>query len=567
MKIKLPKDIVGVKFPRICTIDMNDFDIDLFLPSLFFTILAQGRGKARRTNDPKAINQFINALAQHSALDGFSDLEGRRVLERLVRTALITTGGVGRYRIEEQITSIVPFSILAHKPGFPVAGGRQRGVDTFIYQALRERLGADDELRKFVKMVFGRGVIIESIPELGGAYDGETRLDTLTRLSIAFLDGFQNTRPGITREKNVSSPCPALTKELATDLLRYLFEYHTTMPIQAFTQHLLVLINFELFNYTLKLVNAVNELVQHPDRLPNAMLDKAEASPPQLYLDFTESSGGYSQEMAKACVRRDIETYQQFLSSNLLLRLLDIYIEKLKRNPRYSSIIGDVLRPGISGAEFLQGLLILNNNPTLGLSIDAAAGFDEDRIRGENTSEGDDDLDSPHWLDALVNTAESNLERVVSLLVEGQKGDAVEHFVRWYWGVGGMKKPQGVLRGTAYSRKSWRYAPTNGLLAVFVQLAAVRLSPPTNRERGDQELQPIRLQDFLQFLERRFGILIDRPPSPFEGAEYVAAARENLRAMLRRLRQMGIFRDLSDDFTVQRLHPPYAGKELMMAEV
>ncbi len=97
--------------------------------------------------------------------------------------------------------------------------------------------------------------------------------------------------------------------------------------------------------------------------------------------------------------------------------------------------------------------------------------------------------------------------------------------------------------------------------------AAVRLSPPTNQERREQELHPIRLQDFLRFLEERFGILVDRPPSPFEGAEYVAAARENLRAMLRRLRQMGIFRDLSDDFTVQRLHPPYADKELMKAEV
>jgi hypothetical protein len=28
--------------------------------------------------------------------------------------------------------------------------------------------------------------------------------------------------------------------------------------------------------------------------------------------------------------------------------------------------------------------------------------------------------------------------------------------------------------------------------------------------------------------------------------------------MLRRLRQMGVFRDLSDDLTVQRLQPPYA---------
>lgn len=564
MKIKLPKDIVGVKFPRISTIDMNDFDIDLFLPSLFFTILSQGRGKARQTNDPQAIAKFIDALANQSDVAGFNDTEGRRVLERLVRTTLITTGSVGRSRVDEQITSIVPYTILAHKPGFPV-GSRQRGADTFIYQVLREHLGAEDALRSFVKTVFGRGVIIGSIAELGGTYDGETRLDTLTRLSIAFLKGFENTRPGSrSRENNAPSPCPSLTKELATDLLRYLFEYHTTMPTQAFTHHLLILINFELFNYTLKLVNAVNELIQHPDSLPEAMRDSAENSPPQLYLDFTESSN-HSQEMAKACVRRDIETYQQFLSSNLLLRQLNIYVEKL-RNPRYNSIIEGVLRPGISGAEYLQGLLWLKNHPTLILGIDAAASFDEDRIRKENMSE-DDDPEALSWLDDIVDTTESNLERVVSLLVESQKGNAIDHFVKWYWGVGGMKKPQGVLRGTTLSRKSWRYAPTNDLLAVFVQLAAVRLSLPSNQGQVDQELQPIRLQDFLQFLEKRFGILVDRPPSPFEGAEYIAAARENLRAMLRRLRQMGIFRDLSDDFTVQRLHPPYVGKEMIRAEV
>src|SRR5260370_35015817 len=106
MKIKLPKDIVGVKFPRIYTIDMNDFDIDLFLPSLFFTILAQGRGKARRTNDPKAIAQFINALAQHPALEGFSDLEGQRILDRLVGPTLITQGGEGLNLIRCEITRI-----------------------------------------------------------------------------------------------------------------------------------------------------------------------------------------------------------------------------------------------------------------------------------------------------------------------------------------------------------------------------------------------------------------------------------------------------------------------------
>jgi len=200
-------------------------------------------------------------------------------------------------------------------------------------------------------------------------------------------------------------------------------------------------------------------------------------------------------------------------------------------------------------------------------NIDATASFDEDRIRKENMNEGEDDPEAFGWLDAIVDRAEENIERVVSLLVEGQRKDAIDHFVRWYWGVGGMKKPQGILRGTLLSRKSWRYAPTNDVLAMFVQLAATRLSPPRDRDHGEQELQPIRLQEFLQFLEQRFGILVDRPPAPFEGAEYTAAARENLRAMLRRLRQMGIFRDLSDDFTVQRLHPPYAGRAMMRMEV
>ena len=562
MKIRIPKDMAGIKFPRVYTIEMNDFDIDLFLPSLFFTILAEGRGKARIANDPEKITQFVDTLAHHPSLENFRSVEGRKVLERLVRTALITVGGVGRSSVSEQITSIVPYTILAHKPGLP-ATSRQRGVDTFIYQILRERVGSDDKLRDFVKMVFGKGVTIGNMPELGGHYDGKTSLDTLTRLSIAFLDGFANTRPGINREKKVPSPCPALTKGLAEDLYHYLFTYYDSMPTQAFTYHLLILINFELFQYTLKLVTAVNELVQQPETLPPAM-DESENtgfSPPQIYLDFTGSTTGSSQEMAKACVRRDIETYQQYLSSILLLRQLDSYVEKLKRNSRYKAVIEKNLQPGISGAHYLQGLLFLRNDPIVGVAIDASARLDEDRIREANTNEGEEDNpEALHWLDATLTMVESDVERVVSLLVEGQQENGLRNFIRWYWGVGGLKKSQGILRGSALNRTSWRYAPTNDLLATLVQVAAARLSPPQENEKRAQEVQSIRLQEFLQFLEQRFGILIDRPPAQFEGAEYAAAARDNLRAMLLRLRQMGIFRDLSDDFTVQRLHPPYANK-------
>lgn len=554
MKVRLPKELKGVKFPKILTIDLNNFDIDLFLPTLFYTILAQGRGKARRTNDPRDIKRYIDALAQHPALRGFNDPAGRKVLERLVRTTLITTGGVGRAGKGEQITSIVPYTLLAHKPGFPVEGSRHRGADTFIYQALREKLHkADRELLEAVKLIFGRGVIINGLPELGGSYDGKVELDTLTRLSITFLDGFENTPAGLSREQAIIPACPGLVNELATDLLRYLFGYYERMPAQAFTYNLLALINFELFNYTLKLVYAINELVRDPETLPAATREPIGTTPPQLYLDFTNDARGRSYEMAKACVRWDIEAYQQFLFSDLLLRLLDSYVSSLRRNAQRRARIDAMLDGNEAGPLYLQRLLLLKEDPSLLPYLEAQARIDEDRIREENKWVEDagntGDGEEVAWLDEIADVAETDIERVVNLLVEGQRESALKHFVSWYWSVGGMKKPHGVLTGTVKSRPSWRYAPSNDLLAVLVQVAVVRLS--------SQGVQSIRLQAFLKFLEERFGILVDRPPDMFKGAEYIAAAHDNLRAMQNRLRQMGIFRDLSDDFTIQHLQPPY----------
>ena len=462
--------------------------------------------------------------------------------------------------------ALVPYTLLAHKPGFPVKSSRQRNVDAFIYQLLRDRLGGEDSLRQFVKDVFGRGVRIEPPPQLGGAYDGKTELDTLTRLSLAFLDGFNAVGTGIARTRAVTSACPGLANELATDLLRFLFAYHNLMPTQALTYNLQALINWEVFAYTLKLIHAVNALVQEPQSLPPAMDSEGATSSPDIYLDFTQGTNGLSREMAAACVRRDLEAYQQFLASNLRLRLLDGYAEKLKRNAVRRATIEAIVPPINEGPRYLQGLLLLEQDPVAGVSVEALAQTDEERIRQENRQgDEDDDPKALGWLDALMEGTESDIDRVVTLLVEGQQKSALKNYTAWFTGVGGLTKPHGVLQGTTRSRASWRYAPSNDLLAVLVQLAAARAltdggADGARPEGGDagRHLQPIRLQEFLAFLHARFGIVVDRPPAPFGGADYAAAGRENLRAMLGRLRQMGIFRDLSDDFTVQRLQPPYA---------
>ncbi|MBX5455774.1 MAG: hypothetical protein IRZ31_02635 [Thermogemmatispora sp.] len=565
MKVKLPKELRGVRFPQILPIEMNDFDIDLLLPLLFFSILAEGRGRARIPNDPRAIDVYINKLSQHPAVEGFSGPQEQRLLERLVRTALITTGQIGRKHEDEQITSIVTYSLLSHKPGFPKEASRLRSADLFLYQALRSYMGSNQKLREFFKEIFGRGVKLGKAGELGGEYDGVTEVDTLTRLSLAFLDGFESVRPGLSREKNADlGACPGLIHQLAADLVQYMLAYQKTMPLPAFIHHLLILINFELFIYTLKVVYAVNTLVEQPESLPPAMRQPLEPSPPALYVDFTGQRGP-SQEMAHACVRRDIEAYQSFLSANLLLRQLHSYVEQLQRNPRRRVIIERVLGDKTTGPLYLQGLLALREQGGIQNDIEAQARNDIDKIYEANRDP--EDPENPlatKPLDELLASTESDLDGLVTLLKESQR-DATQQFAKWYWSTGGLTRDEGLLRGQLKYRSSWHYAPTNDLLAVLVQLAAARLSGSEDGGQSDQGLMPIRLQDFLRFLDERFGLLVDRPPAPFVGAEYIAAAQENLRAMLRRLRQMGIFRDLSDDFTVQRLHPPYAATSMLLS--
>lgn len=567
--ITIPKDMRGVSFPKLLSIELNDFDIDRFLPSLFFKILGGDLGRAPKKNDPTTIRLYVNKLAEHPALEGFDDEDGRRVLERLVRTTLITTGKVGRGNRGEQIMSIVPYSLLAYKPGYPTESARQRNADTFLYHVLRNHLGTDKKLQDMIKLVFGRGVQIESDRTLNGYYDGVTELDILTRLSLAFLDGFEPVgvplRTAGSRKKSQLGVCPALESELAEDLLCYLTIYDRRMPPQALTHYLLGLINFELFIYTLKLVHAANELVWQPATLPAVMHDRVIPSPPSLYLDFTNEEGGLSRQMAMACVERDIEAYQHYLFSNLLLRQLDRYVVGLCRNTRHKAKIDQVLGTDDRGAAYLQGLLLLQDHPAIGALIQTAAMMDEDKIRAEHGTKDEANDDEPpdemRALDEITSPAGSDVERVVLLLAESQRGKALSHYMAWYWGSGGITKPHGILSGNVRGRRSWAYAPENDLLAIFVQLAAARMLP--SESTGEQRApKPMRLQDFLKFLEDRFGILVDRPPDQFRGADYAAAARSNLQAMLRRLRQMGMFRDMSDDFTVQQLHPPYSEKRI-----
>lgn len=327
--------------------------------------------------------------------------------------------------------------------------------------------------------------------------------------------------------------------------------------MEAMLLHLRSLICLNLFTYTVKLFYAVPQMCAEPNLRPAAMQYPQIPSSPDIYVDFVSETTGLSREMASWCSQRDLTAIDPFIQSRILLRQLDEYKDILLLNPRYRDGASSLIDPHLVGFEYFSALFNVLRDPILGDAVDRRAEDDEIRIRKENREADDaamvENL-SDATIDQLVANSPTSFHRVVSLLHESQRGKMGQAIIAWYWNVAGLTKPFGLLQGNLKARQSWRYAPSNDLLATLVQLAAI---DTPEWDDADPRPRPIGLRQFLEWLELRFGILVDRPPAPYTGAEYVAAAQENLAAMLHRLQQMGIYRGLSDDFTVQRLIPPY----------
>ena len=136
-----------------------------------------------------------------------------------------------------------------------------------------------------------------------------------------------------------------------------------------------------------------------------------------------------------------------------------------------------------------------------------------------------------------------------------QEKKATQNLVSWYWSAGGLGKHSGSSPATCGESANWRYAMSDDLLdalvrrALIPELDAGGLANVRVRNR-------LRLSEFLQFLADRYAVVVDRPPSFLDDAHARAAASTNLESLRRRLRQMGFFEELSDDFNAQYLRNP-----------
>jgi len=561
MKIHLPKTYIGMAFDKLFSILVMEYSLEMLFPALFFLLESRGKQPLKPLDsDNKKIDEYLSNLQQHSRLEGFDDDDGKRVLNKWVKTSLMVLGKKGRTKQKgDQIIYVQPLTYLTFKTGSLPSRSRLRNVHYFLYTLMVNALKDQGEtyayktIRDAFRIAFARGV--NGLPEvagteIGGEYDGSSEVDTETLLAMLFMDSFEPVKISAKREVSAAPPvCEGQANRFMQGLVKFITVFKDRMPARELVYNLQTLINFELCIYTLKLCYGTNQLVRTRELPPQYSLDSLPTSP-QLYTDLTHQSKGMSLELARQCVGRDLQELSNFFTSMLRLRTLDKFVTGI---PDFVRELKE-----LSPQEYLLKLLTFADHSRIQGKADNAI----DEISELNHLDKPDSEEHNLELKELMERNNNlypgdSLTRLVMILDHAQRQGIGTHPISWFRVVSGVAKDYGFIRGASL-RSTWAYSLSNDLLWTLVHLTTIRPDEMGNNEE-DRQPRPLRLVEFLEFLEKHYGILIHKVPDGMASIEANRAARDNLAALQKRLRQMGLFENLSDDFEAQYITPQYRG--------
>jgi hypothetical protein len=550
MTITLPLPLRTYQYRPLTVFSLLDADTDRVLPSLFEMCVKGGRSSRSRT-DARDYDGYRRALLAGGGVTGFDDKRDQALLDGWLRSCVVDMGAVGRANTGEQMLAIAPLTLAAYRAGLPKERTRHRGIDDVVYRLLLDAVARDlpdpgsgaatAALRELVTRTIGRGLDIGPGPTWEPRLDDPAKLDIGALLAFRFVEGFAMGDAREVDDSTPESPMPGVSADLGAMLLDHLRAYGDQLPVPALMSSFAALMTLGILGFSLRADAAARELLRYePGNVtvpPDLGDGPAPASPLELYCDFTGDLGSESDRLSRSCVARDLDRVRLAFRDRMTLVVVE---NALPRIPGESE-----RRAGLSAAGRLVQLAQLRGHRR----IESYAEARIDDLVAEAQSSADATGPDLELLLRLQSAEISELDKLLDVLEHVNEAPAVRNAVRWYWSLGGLEKPYGLLRGDVRNRRSWRYAPGDELLTAL--LLAVFVEPGGTARRSTMPLR-----DVLDALAHRFGILIDRPPGFLDGAEAREAATANREAFTQRLQLLGCFDSLSDDFSVQTVRHP-----------
>ena len=543
----------------------DDTDLDRMFTLLFERCVKKGKlGPPRKKKDFENGGELnldqslIPSLSKNLGLIGFDSDDGREILLNWVKTSTLEFTTEGKTKRGEQIDYMKFLTIATYRSGLPRSENRSstRKIDETVYRSLISFVsalpGCEKPLteihEKVISTSLARGVDFEPMkqPWSSPVYNEKDKVDINTLLQLRLLEHFEAKVVRVNRatnklEDSAESKALVLPFSEPLDALARDF-YNITMAFsQRSATELLSMYKsiFCLRLYRLPIILS--------NRLSSAAIGLYEpTSAHEMFFDFTKSRKSASYKLANESVLFDLN-----VTSTLIYHLIYLResLEMLKKNrarlEEYAELSPD------------KQIAFLFDFSKSESANDKAFDLIEE-MKQYFASKGNDGEDALEIIKSCVK--DNHFESLISLILMDVEDRGLKSIKKWLYSVGGLKQSMtastvSVLAGDKKFMKTWHYSMSDSVLNTLLHLCFVRANGSVIN-RKELELSVV-----LDSLREKFGILIDVPPTGFDSPEHFEAASQNFTAFKARIKQLGWFEGLSDDFEAQYISKPAGDRQ------
>jgi hypothetical protein len=567
------------KMDSVYPIDANNIDVEEAISRLFIYLRTGGR-QITRTDKQIFIGNDPDVETPKIVVDvALEENQAKFIgVEDPARKALLTSWFESHFTImarrgkakggEYRLSGLRPLHFGVVKLFNPQVKRQDRYLSDFFYNAFKDDPELTTNPDSLLKQFFGVGVknYGESdfkIDEQALAQMAEKKqLDIELLFMLRILEPFEADMFGNRPQDQVPSfsfLCQEQIELMRQDL-KLLFLYKSHIPRRELINYMSTLIVFHAAQYFYQVVRATNYMVKHgtlpPPRGTTPKPGEARSHTPFAMDFFCDMTQGHSTLVDELSKRRFIEHFKE----------IENYFRSAFYMKKLEEFAGPYLTPqqkSLRGRDYIDLLLKGFKSHS-----DQAGYFARDlqaiRENGRDPETGDNNPEVERIIEISNQRGLSKLETFVEILYHFQYTTLREQHRKLLAGLCGSDLDRGFMAGRGRTRR--KYVIGNELLEVLIQLAVLG----QRASDGKWQSRPITIQEFVDWLAGRYGLLIDRIGlSEKDDEQTNRALATNLDALKTRLRQLGFFTDLSDASNSQVITPRFqiAGEELTTGTV
>jgi len=523
------------RFDKIMPIDANNIILEQAFARFLVLIRTKGVPITSTNKDtiyPRSLVELIADDPTH--FQGMTtDTHRKQLLEDWVANEFATTIKVGRSGDgDARIANMKPIHMSTIKLLDPRIRSQDRDLSKFLYNVFQDSdliMGNESLLLPY--LTTGTADFGDHDSKIDESKAAELDIETLFLLRL--LNDFKVEK--VDKKKRIAAHdfiCPAQRQLIINDTARLLV-YKDSMPRRELIDYLIMLFAFHAALYCLKSFRLINHLAdtgqyrcRHCRGINMGSLDRLSECEfqPDIFVDLTNGQDKECDRMAKDKVANHHAIMYNYFRSHYKIKKIDEFASQF---PPYNHSI--------------ENLMNFTRHEEFNT-------YFRREVRDITKIEENEELDPE--IKAIRDLNLSPLETFVEIVTQKTFDTRSRNHKSLLASLCGMGRESGFLMGGRGRKR--KYVLGNQLLELLVQLSVVG----HNQKRGFFT-QPIAITDFVEFLKKRYGLLIDCNNGAEDTPEGAKALENNFNALKTRLRQLGFYTDLSDASNSQVIRPRF----------